>query len=294
MFSDYGRVSTALLAWYFVIVWGVGFIATKTALQYTGPFMLLALRFSFGALLLLPVVLRGRVQWPDSPRQWFHVMVGGLLMHAINLGGSHSAQHYGLSAGITALILATQPLLTAVLSASVFSETVTRLQRAGIVLGLGGVALVVWHKTDIQAISGASLTAVTVSLLAITAGSLYQRNFTPRVDLRSASLVQLLISLLCVAPLGYWVEGGRIEWPWPFAAALAFLVVLATLLAFNALHVLMRRGQATRVTSLMYLTPIIAVVLEWLAFGVVPTAISLLGMAITCLGVALVFWRRRG
>ncbi len=292
MFSDSGRVSTPLLAWYFVVIWGVGFIATKTALQYAGPFTILSLRFSIGALLLLPVVLWSKPRWPEAPREWFHVMVGGLLMHAVNLGGSHSAQHYGLSAGITALILATQPLLTAILASSLMRERLGRRQWLGIALGLGGVLMVVWHKIDMHALSGASLISVIISLLAITVGALYQRNFTPRLDLRSATLIQLIVSFAAVLPISVLVEDARVEWTWSLFYALAFLIVMATLLAFNALHALMRRGQATRVTSLMYLTPIIAVVLELLIFGVVPSTVSVAGIAITCMGVGLVFWRR--
>lgn len=292
VFSDSGRIPTSVLAWYFVLVWGAGFIATKTALQYAGPFTILTLRFSIGALLMLPLVLWARPAWPDSPRQWFHVVVSGLLMHAVNLGGSHSAQYYGLSAGVTALILASQPLLTAMLSVSVMGEHLSRRQWTGIVLGLGGVLLVVWHKIDINAMPGASLLAVIVSLIAITVGSLYQRNFIPRVDLRGATLIQLVGALLFTAPLAYAVEGLRIEWSAQLIYALMFLIVLATLLAFNALHALMRRGQAARVTSLMYLTPIIAVVLELLLFGLVPTLITVVGIAVTCAGVALVYLRR--
>lgn len=292
MFSESGRFPTAVLAWYFVLVWGAGFIATKTALQYAGPFTILTLRFSIGALLMLPLVLWTRPAWPDSPRQWFHVAVSGLLMHAVNLGGSHSAQYHGLSAGVTALILATQPLLTAVLSESMMGERLSRRQWIGIALGLGGVLGVVWHKIDIDAMPGAALLAVTVSLLAITVGSLYQRNFTPRVDLRGATLVQLLAALVFMAPLAWQVEGLRVQWSWPLLQALAFLIILATLLAFNALYELMRRGQAARVTSLMYLTPIIAVILELLVFDVVPTAVTLAGIVLTCAGVALVFLRR--
>ena len=75
--------------------------------------------------------------------------------------------------------------------------------------------------------------------------------------------------------------------------AIAFLVIFASILAVNALHTLMRRGEATRVTSLLYLTPIIAVALEWLMFDVRPTLLTTLGIAVTCAGVAMVAWRPR-
>ena len=286
------RLPDTALAWYFVIVWGSGFIATKTGLQYCAPFTLLSLRFGFGVLCMLPVVVLARPRWPGSRTELGHVLMAGLLMHAVNLGGSHYAQYLGMSAGVTALILAIQPLLTAMIAARWMGEALRRVQWIGVGLGLAGVALVVWHKIDIHAIGVGSLLAVSVSLLGITLGTLYQRRFCPTVDLRAASLLQFAVTVAVMAPLAWLVEGAQIRWAWLLVASIGFLVIFASILAVSALHLLMRRGQAIRVTSLLYLTPIIAVLLELLMFRVVPTGLSLVGIAVTCLGVALVFGRR--
>ncbi|MBK5103314.1 MAG: DMT family transporter [Burkholderiales bacterium] len=283
----------SLLAWYFVSVWGSGFIATKVGLQYAPPFTFLTLRYVFGLACLIPLVLVLRPVWPATRAEFGHILAAGLLMHAATLGGSHYAQYLGMSAGVTALILALQPLLTALAVSRWVHTRLAARQWLGVVLGLTGVALVVWHKIDIRAVGWASLAAVGFSLAAITAGTLYQRIFCPRVDLYGAALLQFAISLAAVAPLAWAVEGMQVRWAWQLFAAIAFLVVLASILAVNALHTLMRRGEATRVTSLLYLTPVIAVVLELLMFGVVPSPLSLAGIAITCLGVAMVVWTRR-
>jgi drug/metabolite transporter (DMT)-like permease len=280
------------LAWYFVSVWGSGFLATKIGLQYAPPFTFLALRFILGIALMLPVVIAARPGWPGSPAELGHIVVAGLLMHAVNLGGSHYAQYLGLAAGITALLLSAQPLLTAFIAARWLHERLAPAQWTGIFVGLAGVMLVVWHKIDVHAMTPGSLAALTISLAAVTAGTLYQRHFCPTVDLRSATLVQFVACLAFMAPLAWAVEGAAIRWTWQLVASLLFLVALASILATNALHVLMRRGQATKVTTLLYLTPIIAVVLERLMFDVVPSALSLVGIGVTCLGVALVAWRR--
>ena len=287
------RSSSSWLAWYFVVVWGSGFLATKVGLQYAPPFTFLALRFAFGLLLVIPIALAVRPRWPDSPSQWLHVAAAGLLMHAINLGGSHYAQYLGMSAGITALILALQPLVTAVVAGPFIGERLSRWQWIGVFLGLAGVALVVWHKIDLDAMSAASLAAVLIALAAITAGTLYQRVFCPAVDLRAASVVQFAATLLLVAPLAVAIEGFQFEVSWQLLAAIGFLVIFASIFAVNALHTLMRRGEATRVTSLLYLTPIIAVALEWLMFGIYPTWLTALGVAVTCAGVALVALKLR-
>ena len=287
------RLSSRWLAWYFVIIWGSGYLATKVGLQYAPPFTFLALRFAFGLLLVAPIAVIVQPLWPGSLSQWLHVAIAGLLMHAVNLGGSHYAQYLGMSAGITALILALQPLVTALAAAPLLGERLAGLQWLGIVLGLAGVALVVWHKIDLNAMSAESLTAVSIALAAITIGTLYQRIFCPAVDLRAASVVQFAATLLLLVPLAIAVEDFEFTWSWQMLAAIGFLVFFASIFAVNALHTLMRRGEATQVTSLLYLTPIIAVALEWLMFGIYPTWVTAIGIAVTCAGVALVALKLR-
>jgi drug/metabolite transporter (DMT)-like permease len=291
-------LSSPALAWFFVSVWGSGYLATKAGLQYAPPFTFLTLRFAFGVLLLVPLLALWHrhepLRWPRRPADWGHVAVAGLLMHAANLGASHYAQYLGMSAGIAALVLATQPLVTAIFVAAFMRGRLRGFQWAGVLIGLLGVLLVVWHKVDLHALSAAALVAVLLALAAITAGTLYQRHFCPDVDLRPAALVQFAATLAVLAPLAVVVEGFTVVWAWPLVAAIGFLVVFASIFAVNALHTLMRRGEATRVTSLLYLTPIIAVILEWLMFAVVPTPLTALGIAVTCAGVALAVWQPRG
>ena len=280
----------ALLAWYFVTVWGSGFLATKVGLQHAAPFTFLTLRFALGLACVVPIVLLMQPRLPAG-RELGHVVVAGLLMHAVHLGGSHYTQYLGVSAGITALILSAQPLITALIAVRWMGETLAARQWAGVIIGLAGVALIVWHKVEVREASVASLVAVTVSLAGVTAGTLYQRVFCPLVDLRSAAAVQFAATIALLAPLAWAFEDMRVDWSWQLVGSILFLVIGASLLAVSALHTLMRRGQATRVTSLLYLTPIFAVGLELAVFGVMPNALSLAGIAVTCLGVALVTWR---
>jgi len=148
--------ASPVLAWFFVAVWGSGYIASKTGLQYVPPFTFLSLRFAAGLCVLLPLAFywqqREPLRWPVSAVAWLHVVVAGLLMHAANLGASHYSQYLGMSAGVTALVLAAQPLVTAVIAATLLNERLRSAQWLGVFTGLAGVALVVWHKIDIRAI----------------------------------------------------------------------------------------------------------------------------------------------
>jgi drug/metabolite transporter (DMT)-like permease len=283
----------ALLAWYFVAVWGSGYIATKVGLQYAPPFTFLTLRFLFGLALLAPMLALWRPRWPATPAEWGHLAVAGVLMHAVQLGASHYAQYLGMSAGVTALVISSQPLFTAIIASRWMHARLVPGQWAGVMIGLAGVALVVWHKIDIREVTVASLAATLIAVAGVTAATLYQKTFCPNADLKAAALVQFGASLAVLAPLAAAVEGFPVRWSGELLAAIAFLVIFASYLGVSALHVLMRHGEATRVTSMMYLPPIFAVVLEALIFGVVPTGLTLAGIAVTCTGVAMTVWSRR-
>jgi drug/metabolite transporter (DMT)-like permease len=283
----------ALLAWYFVAVWGSGYIATKIGLQYAPPFTFLSLRYVFGLLLLLPVILFWKPAWPRSASQWAHLAAAGLLMHAVQLGGSHYAQYLGMSAGVIALIASAQPVFTALIASRFLHERLLPRQWLGIALGLAGVALVVWHKVDIREASVGSLLASLIALAGVTAATLYQRSFSPKADLKAAAVIQFAASLAVLAPLAAVVEGFDVQWAWPLVGAVAYLVVFASLIGVSVLHLLMRHGQAARVSSMLYLPPIFAVGLEYAFFGVLPSGLAFGGIALACAGVAMTVWSKR-
>jgi drug/metabolite transporter (DMT)-like permease len=274
-----------------VAVWGAGYLATKVGLQYAPPFTFLTLRFCFGLLCLLPVIALMRIHWPDR-RGLAHLAVAGLLMHVVQLGGSHYAQYLGMSAGAAALIISAQPLLTAVFASRFMHEVLRPGQWLGVVLGLAGVVLVVWHKVDVREVTAGSLLATLIALAGVTAATLYQKAFSPRADLKAATVVQFAASAVVLAPLAVAVEGFRVTWDWRLLAAIASLVIFASILGVMALYALLRHGEATRVTSMMYLPPVFAVVLELAMFDVVPGALMLAGIAVTCAGVAMTVWSK--
>ncbi|HEX9325624.1 MAG TPA: EamA family transporter [Reyranella sp.] len=282
-----------LLAWYFVAVWGSGYVATKLGLQYAPPFTFLTLRFCFGLLCLLPIILFWKPRWPRTPAEFIHLAVAGLLMHAVQLGGSHYAQYLGMSAGVTALIISSQPLLTAVIAARFLNEKLRPGQWSGVVIGLAGVALVVWHKIDIREITWGSLLGTLIGLIGVTAATLYQRAFSPRADLKAAAVIQFAASAAVLAPLAVAVEGFQVIFSIELLLSIAFLVIFASILAVSVLYWLMRHGEATRVTSMMYLPPVFAVVLELALFGELPSALTFAGIAVTCTGVAMTVWKKR-
>ena len=192
-----------------------------------------------------------------------------------------------------ALVISCQPLLTAAVSWQFLGERIRPGQWLGVFTGLAGVALVVWHKIDIREVTAANLGCTLVALGGVTAATLYQRTCAPAADLKAASVIQFAVSLAVLAPLALAVEGFRVHWAWPMAAAIAFLVIFASILGVSALYYLLRHGEATRVTSMMYLPPAFAVALEAALFGLLPSPLTLFGMALACAGVAMTVWTPR-
>ena len=283
------RTALIALATYFVTIWGAGFVASRIALQYAAPFTYIGVRYAI-AFVVAMLAFGLRARWPTTRSQWAHVAIAGLLSHAGYLGGSHYAQRWGLSAGVTALVLALQPLVTAVVMSRWLHESLRPRQILGVAIGLAGVALVVGHRLEDGAISVASLVAVAWALACVTAGTLYQRQFCAASDLRSAVCIHFAATAIVLLPLGAAVEGFDITFNRQIAASLTSHVVLASIGAYSIFHLLLRRGQATGVTSLLYLTPPVAALAEWAVFGVAPTPLMWAGMAIACAGVAMVTW----
>ena len=287
--SPLARGTVLALSAYFVVVWGAGFVASRIALQYAAPFSYIGVRYALAFAVAL-LAFGTRARWPRSRAEWGHVAVAGLLSHAGYLGGSHYAQRWGLSAGVTALVLALQPLLTAVIVSRWLHERLGTLQKVGVGVGLAGVALVVGERALAGTATTESVLAILWALLCVTAGTLYQRQFCADSDLRAAVCVHFAATALVMLPLGVAVEGFAIARNAPIAGALAYHVVLGSIGAYSILHLLMRHGQATGVTSLLYLTPPVAALVEWAVFRVAPTTTMWLGMAIACLGVAMATW----
>jgi drug/metabolite transporter (DMT)-like permease len=125
------------------------------------------------------------------------------------LGGVFCAVHAGMSAGVAALIVGMQPLLTAAGAGPMLGERILRIQGVGLALGLIGVALVVWQKMSLQGLSSGSFALAMLALLSITFGTLYQKRYCPSFDLRSGSVIQFTAALIITLPLAFALDNGR-------------------------------------------------------------------------------------
>lgn len=270
----------------FVFLWSTGFLGAKFGLPHADPLAFLFVRYLLVIALMTSIALLFAAPWPRDRRQWFHIGVSGLLVHALYLGGVFIAIGSGLPAGITALIVGLQPLLTATLAGRLLGETVLPRQWAGLALGFAGVALVVAQKLE-SGIAPAALWPAFAALLGITAGTLYQKRFAPHFDWRSGSVAQFLPSAVVTGVIVLATDSYRIEWTGEFVFALGWLVLVLSVGAISLLNWLIRHGSAVNVASLFYLTPPTTALLAWLLFGETLGALALVGMALAVTGVYL-------
>lgn len=275
----------------FVLLWSTGFIGAKFGLPYAEPLTFLSSRYVLVILLMALLALAMRAPWPQSPLAAVHIGVTGLLVHGLYLGGVFMSIHRGLPAGVAALVVGMQPVLTALGAGLLLGERVSIRQWAGLALGFVGVTLVVSNKVTAGGVSPAELGTMLVPALAalggITAGTLYQKRFCPRFDLRTGSVVQFLPTLAVTALVAWRTETMHIDWTGEFVFALLWLVLVLSLGAISLLNLLIRSGSAVNVASLFYLTPPATALIAWAMFDETLTGLALVGMAVAVGGVWL-------
>lgn len=276
----------------FVLIWSTGFIVARYGMPHAPPMKFLVVRYAFSILCFAPWIALARVPWPRNGAQWLHLTVTGVLMHAIYLGGVWAAVKAGMGSGLSALIVGLQPVLTAIwLSAT--GGRVTARQWTGLALGFVGLVMVVSRKFGQGGEANwLNMSFAIAALLSITLGTLYQKRFVIPCDVRTANVVQLGAALVLTLPLAM-LEMEAMRWNDELGWAMAWSVLALTLGGSSLLYMLIQRGAATSVTSLMYLVPPTTALMAWLLFAEPISALTVAGTALTALGVALVIRQPR-
>jgi drug/metabolite transporter (DMT)-like permease len=272
----------------FVLLWSTGFVGAKYGLPYAEPFTFLALRLAIAATLLgvAAALTGGRL----TRAQLGRAAVTGLLMHATYLGGVFWAISRGTPAGVSSVVVSLQPVLVAALAVRLLGERLMARQWLGLAVGVAGVGLVVapglTGSTRDFPVEG--LAACLLALLGGTLGTLWHKRHGDGIPLLWGTAVQYAAAATVLALLSAATETQRIDWTGDFLAALAYLVVALSIGAVLLLLVLLRRGSASGVSSLYYLVPPATAVEAYLLFGEQLAAVSVVGIVVTCVGVALV------
>ena len=243
----------------------------------------------FVGLLIGIVIVLTRPPWP-SRDGILHSAVTGVFVHGLYLGGVFVALQQHLPAGLVALVVSLQPVLTTTLANRWLGERVIPRQWAGLLLGMVGVALIVQDKAAGET-TALGWTAAVVALIGMTIGTLYQKHFGGRIDWRPGFLIQYAAAGTVLAIGALLFETRTVAWTAEFVFALAWLVFVLSFGAIWLLYFLIRRQAAARVLSLFYLTPPVTALMAYAAFGERLEPLALFGMAVCVAGVFLVNWR---
>jgi drug/metabolite transporter (DMT)-like permease len=280
----------------FVLLWSTGFVGAKYGLPYAPPFLFLALRLAIAGVLLGVLAAALRSARMVSRQQYRHAAVVGLLLHAGYLGGTFFGISRGIPAGVAAVIVSLQPVLTAVLAARVLGERPTARQWLGLALGLAGVALVVGPGIvgSGAPLPVSGLISCLIALVSGTLGTVYQKRHGDGIPLVWGTAVQYAAATVALLAVAAATEDLSIHWTAHFVGALVWLVLVLSLGAVLLLLLLLRRGTAAGVSSLYYLVPPATAVEAYFLFGERVSGLSPLGIAVTAIGVALVVVPARG
>lgn len=270
----------------FVLLWSTGFIGARFGLPYIEPMTFLAVRMGCVVVVMLAIALIARAHWP-GPRGIGHSLVAGWLVHGAYLGGVFIAISQGVPAGISALIPGLQPILTSTIANRFMGERVSGLQWLGLMLGLAGVLMVLHDHRIVAAGSALGWSASFVSLFGITLGTLYQKRYCGGLDWRAGNTVQYIgaTGLFAVASFGF--ETRVIHWSGELIFAIAWLVIVLSVLAVALMYWLIRRSAATSFASLFYLVPATTALLAYILFGERLDHLSIAGMVVCAVGVVL-------
>lgn len=272
----------------FVVLWSTGFIGMKIGAPFAEPFTFMGFRMLLVLSILLVIIAVTRPPWPRNAATIGHIAVAGLLVHATYLCGVLFAIQMQLPLGFVALIAGLQPILTAVFANIFLHEKLNVRQWCGMALGLIGVLMVVSSKYSLGTSNWSALGAAAIGLLGITFGTLYQKRFCANMDLRTGGVIQYAATGLLLWALAFATETRAVHWTGQFVFALFWLSIVLSIGAIGLLYLLIRRGAASKVASLFFLTPSVTAVMAFVLFGESLRWLAVAGLLVTAVGVALV------
>ncbi|MDQ2094619.1 DMT family transporter [Rhodalgimonas zhirmunskyi] len=270
----------------FVVLWAGGYSFAKLGLPYIEPLTMLVIRFALATLILAGLLVVVRVPWPRTPGHWGALALSGLLIQSAYFGFGYQAMSAGVNAGTMAIMMAVQPLLVALLSLWLAPEDRGGVRLwAGLILGFGGVVIVIAAGKSLGPSPGFGLGMAALALAAITAATLFEKKMAYVTHPLVSSLMQYVVGFASLLPFALWLETGRIEWAPGLIIAMAYLVLGNSLIAVSLFIGMVRRGNATRISALLYLVPPLALIIAWAILGETLTPLAMLGFALCVVGV---------
>ncbi|MEM7213486.1 MAG: DMT family transporter, partial [Pseudomonadota bacterium] len=249
---------------FFLLFWSAGFVFAKLGLAHAEPLTFLAVRFAIVAAAMGVVFVVMRPPLPKHPRDWMHLAIVGVLMQALYFGSTYLAFDWEVSAGTVALILSLHPILVAIIAPWSAGERIGWRRWAGLVLALTGTALVILARLEISVPSVAGILATLVALFSFLAATLWEKRFGETHHPVTSNLIGFFAGFIAVLPFAVVLETNHIDWNAELGIALGYLVICNSLIATTLLLAMIRFGEVSRVSALLFLVPPGAALLAWL------------------------------
>lgn len=277
-----------LAPWLFVSLWSTGYIAMKYAAPFAEPFTFLSIRFALVVAVLAPFMLASgywRIGWRDASAA---ALVGALL-HGIYLAGIFWAIKQGMPAGIAAIIISLQPLVSASLVAPFLGERVEFRHWIGLILGMAGTIVVLLPGADLDsAVIKLDVLAMSfLALISITLGTTLQKAWFAHLDVRSSLLPQYIGATAIMAAAAFLLETREINWSAQAVGAMAWLVLVLSVGAISLLLILLKRNEVWRTATMFYLVPPLTAITAWLLFDERLQNIQFVGMGLVVIAMLL-------
>lgn len=272
----------------FVFLWATGFIGAGLSMPYAEPFSFMTVRFLIAAIILGGWAFLTKSIWPKGV-SFVHSIITGCLIHGGYLSGVFWAVHQGLPAGMSGLVAGLQPMITAIMAALILGERLHPKQIAGLLIGFVGVTLVIWPKFsfDTVGVNPVTLSAAFFAVLSISLGTVWQKRFGTKTDLKAGTTVQYIGAGILTAIGAYFFETGAFILSPQLIFAMTWLVLAISVGAILALMVMIKEGAVSKVASLFYLVPATAAIMAYFLFGESLETLQIAGMVVTTIGVAL-------
>ncbi len=277
---------------FFVLLWSSGAIVIEIGLKYINPFFFVLLRMTIATVFMLSVCILTKAPWPKNLKMLYKIILTGLLTQCAYVLSYFCALYYGVSPMVMTIILALQPILTALLCGVTLQSRITKAQILGLISGLLGVLLIVVHDFTIQKMTILGFILAIVCLCSITIGSIIQKN-NQEMDIRTGSTIQFAVSIIPVFILNLIFGSYNVYLTPAFFLSLGWMAIVVSVIATCLFYTLLKKDSAVSVSSLFYLVPGITAVLCFFIFNETINTQIILGILLVSSSVILTSLKSR-
>ena len=268
----------------FILLWSSAFITTKPIVDNSDPFAALAFRFFFVAVGFYLFSIYSHNSLIIKKKNLIESFLSGVLFHGFYLGGVFFSISIGMPAGIAALIVTLQPILTNLLSSPILNEKVSFKQWIGAFLGCIGSALVLGLDLGSK-IPLLGLIATVIALIAITTSTIWQKKLSNNLPLSVSNFYQAIGGCFFHSLIVIFFTEIFIDFTPTFLIAMGHQIFLVSFGAFTILMFLIKKNSASKTVSIFFLIPAVSAFMGWFFLNEILTKVDLIGFFIATIGV---------